>query len=134
MDRYATSKFLNMVTTVELAKRIQQQDTAIYCLDPGLMAGTGLVRTQTAMEVFGWKYILPLFAWMLPESSTAKRSAEAAAWILNQPHGSASGTIFSFNKKPAKGIWENVFDPELGQRVVDDSLALMEGLNKGQVC
>lgn len=128
MDRYATSKFLNMVTAVELAKRTRHQHTDIFCLDPGLMAGTGLVRTQTALEVFGWKYILPLFAWMLPESSTAQRSAEAAAWILSQPHGAASGTLFSFNKKPAKGIWEKVFDPELGQRVVNDSLALMDGL------
>ncbi|MEE2730806.1 MAG: SDR family NAD(P)-dependent oxidoreductase [Pseudomonadota bacterium] len=126
MDRYATSKFLNMVTTVELAKRIPQQETAVYCLDPGLMAGTGLVRTQKAVEVFGWKYILPLLAWLLPESSTTQRSAEAATWILAEPHGAASGTLFSFNKKPAKGIWEKVFDPQLGQRVVDDSLALME--------
>lgn len=132
MDRYATSKFLNMVTTVELARRTCDQDTAIFCLDPGLMAGTGLVRTQTALEVFGWKYILPLFAWLLPESSTPKRSADAAAWILSQPHHFTSGTIFSFNKKPAKGIWDKVFDVELGQRVVDDSLALMNGLNRAQ--
>lgn len=130
MDRYATSKFLNMVTSVELARRIEQQATAFYCLDPGLMAGTGLVRTQSALEVFGWKYLLPLLAWMLPESSTTTRSADAAAWILSEAHGAASGTVFLFDKKPARHVWESVFDPQLGQRVVNDSLALMGGLWK----
>ncbi|MGB0513941.1 MAG: SDR family NAD(P)-dependent oxidoreductase, partial [Wenzhouxiangellaceae bacterium] len=38
-DRYATSKFLNMVTTVELARRHPAEQTCFVCLDPGLMPG-----------------------------------------------------------------------------------------------
>lgn len=124
MDRYATSKFLNMVTTVELARR-NVDDVAMYCLDPGLMAGTGLVRTDKPYRVFAWRYLLPLLAWMLPDKSSPQRSAQAAAWILSQPHQYPSGTIFSFNKKPAKGVWEKVFEQTLGKQVLDDSLALL---------
>lgn len=124
MDRYATSKFLNMITTVEMARR-NQPCLKIYCLDPGLMAGTGLVRTDSPVRIFGWKYLLPLVSWMLPESSTTKRSANTAAWILTANHNEDSGTIFSFNRKPAIGIWEKVYDRELGKQIMEDSLTLI---------
>lgn len=127
MDRYATSKFLNMVTAVEMARR--NSNLSIYCLDPGLMAGTGLVRTDAPIMIFGWKYLLPLIAWALPESSTTTRSANAAVWLLTQPVNHPSGTFFSFNKKPLKQVWEKVYDTELGQTILNDSLALLRNAN-----
>jgi NAD(P)-dependent dehydrogenase (short-subunit alcohol dehydrogenase family) len=47
-DRYATSKFLNLATTVELARRFDPARVCISCLDPGLMPGTDLARTAWA--------------------------------------------------------------------------------------
>lgn len=126
MDRYATSKFMNMVTTVELARRMTAEDIAFYCLDPGLMAGTGLVRSDLPVMIWGWKYLLPLLAWMLPDSSSVTRSADAALFLLTQPQDSPSGTIFNFNRKPSKSVWEKVLDPAIGKQLVDESLTLLD--------
>ncbi len=127
MDRYATSKFLNMVTTVELAKRLKGSEVSVYCLDPGLMAGTGLVRTGPSVMILGWKYILPLFAWLLPDKSNPLRSAQAAVWIMQQQPNPPSGTLYSYHKKPAEGIWDRVYDSQLGKQVLDDSMAVLSG-------
>lgn len=126
MDRYATSKFLNMVTAVELGARISAQRTAFFCLDPGMMPGTGLARTAPAHLQFIWRRVLPLIARFLPDTSTPERSAEAAAWILTAPElNSESGIIFSYNCKPSTLVWEKVLDAAVGRSVVDDSLALI---------
>jgi NAD(P)-dependent dehydrogenase (short-subunit alcohol dehydrogenase family) len=58
MDRYATSKFLNMVTAMELARRVPHRQTAFFTLDPGLMAGTGLARTAPGVQRLLWSTLL----------------------------------------------------------------------------
>lgn len=127
MDRYATSKFLNMVTTVELARRIPAEKASFFCLDPGLMPGTGLARTAPAYMRFVWGNILPVVAKLMPGASTPKRSGATAAWIMtNEQLNEESGTIFSFNRNQAKLVWDKVFDSEIGKMVLDDSLHLFK--------
>jgi NAD(P)-dependent dehydrogenase (short-subunit alcohol dehydrogenase family) len=126
MDRYATSKFLNMVTTVELARRMPPERVSLYCLDPGLMPGTGLARTAPAHMRFVWENILPVLAKLLPDTSTPKRSGKTAAWIMTgEEPKKESGSIFSFDRKPSKRVWDKVFDSEIGRSVIEDSLSLM---------
>ncbi len=126
MDRYATSKFLNMVTTIELARRIPPERVSFFCLDPGLMAGTGLARTASAPLRFVWAHLLPLAAKLLPDTSTPTRSGKAAAWIMTREElEKQTGMIFSFDCQPSKRVWEKVFDPEIGRQVIDDSLKLL---------
>lgn len=128
LDRYATSKFLNTVTTVELARRIPVEKVSFFCLDPGLMPGTGLARTAPAHMQFIWANILPAMAKLMPGTSTPKRSGKTAAWIMTSGQLSkSSGLIFSYHRKPSKVVWEKVFDPEIGKAVVDDSLQLLNG-------
>lgn len=124
-DRYATSKFLNMATTVELARRYPADQTRFICLDPGLMPGTGLARTAPAPLRFAWSYLLPIVARLLPDSSTTARSGRAAADLMTTP-SPAHGEIFDFNLKPSKHAIDRIRDPEIGREVVDDSLALLD--------
>jgi NAD(P)-dependent dehydrogenase (short-subunit alcohol dehydrogenase family) len=127
MDRYATSKFLNTVTTVELARRMTPERVAFFCLDPGLMAGTGLARTESTPLRFVWKNLLPLAAKLFPDTSTPTRSGKAAAWIMTSEElEKQTGMIFSFDCRPSKRVWEKVFDTEIGRRVLDDSLDLLD--------
>jgi NAD(P)-dependent dehydrogenase (short-subunit alcohol dehydrogenase family) len=129
-DRYATSKFLNMVSTVELARRINPHQTLFYCLDPGLMPGTGLARTAPSHLRFAWTHILPIFARILPDSSTSERSGQAGAWLMTaDPSLLNNGGIYSYEKKPSTRIWEKVADPDVGRRVLDESLELL-GLDR----
>lgn len=122
-DRYATSKFLNMVSTIELARRISPGYVSFYCIDPGMMAGTGLARTAPGHMQFIWRHILPFAARFLPDTSTPKRSGGTAAWIMTSENlNKESGTIFSYNRCSSNVVWEKVFDTEIGRSIVDESL------------
>ena len=130
-DRYATSKFLNMVTGVELARRGKPYQS--FVLDPGLMPGTGLARAHSgAMEQFFWKRVLPGIGFLLPDTSSPKRSAAAAAWIMTEerlPY--PNGTIFSFDKKPNKYVWEEmVRNPKVGAEVYEQSLGVLSSFRQ----
>lgn len=126
LDRYATSKFLNMVTAIELSRRIPPARTAFFTLDPGLMAGTGLARTAPAPVRLLWSTVLRWIAPLLPDASTPQRSAEAAAWILTAPDlTERSGEIFSFDRQPSTRVWDKTRAPDLGRAVLDQSLTLL---------
>ncbi len=125
-DRYATSKFLNLATTVELARRIEPEQTCVSCLDPGLMPGTDLPRTAPGFLRWGWHYVLPVAAKLLPDASTPRRSGQAVARLLLDINPvRAHGRIFNYMLQPSRYVIERVFDPEIGRAVVDDSLALL---------
>lgn len=70
---YSTSKLGTLYWVHELARRAPQRIDAI-CYDPGMMPGTGLARDRSAIERFGWKYLLPAMR-VVPGVSTPKRSA-----------------------------------------------------------
>lgn len=126
LDRYATSKFLNMVTATELARRVPAARTAFFTLDPGLMPGTGLARTAPAPVRLLWFTVLRWVAPLLPDTSTTERSGEAAAWLLTDPDVVArNGEVFSFDRAPSSRVWERVRDRTVGREVVDQTLALL---------
>jgi len=125
-DRYATTKFLNMVSTVELARRYDPEKILFICLDPGLMPGTDLARTVPAFLKFGWYYVLPILAGLLPDSNTPERSGKAAAELLKIDRECLRpGGIYSYDCELSKRVIDRVFDVETGRRVVDDSIDLI---------
>ncbi len=127
MDRYATSKFLNMVTAKELARRHPAEQLAFFTLDPGLMAGTGLARTAPAFVQMVWSSVLPILARVMPDTSTTEKSGAAAAWLMTADHLlSRTGEIFSYERELSTRVWDQANDPEIGRRVLDESLALLK--------
>ncbi|MGW4367104.1 SDR family NAD(P)-dependent oxidoreductase [Nocardia takedensis] len=70
---YSTSKLGTLYWVHELARRAPRHIDAI-CYDPGMMPGTGLARDRSAIERFGWKYLLPAMR-VVPGVSTPVRSA-----------------------------------------------------------
>jgi NAD(P)-dependent dehydrogenase (short-subunit alcohol dehydrogenase family) len=126
-DRYATTKFLNMTTTVELARRFGADELLVVCLDPGLMPGTDLVRSAPAFLRFGWHYVLPVVAKVLPDASTPDRSGAAGAWLMTAPAGEVQhGGIYSYDRQLSDRVIDRIRDPEVGRVVVDESLRLLE--------
>jgi NAD(P)-dependent dehydrogenase (short-subunit alcohol dehydrogenase family) len=129
LDRYATSKFLNTISGVELARRHDPSRVAFFTLDPGLMAGTGLARTAPAVVRLLWSTVLRWISPLLPDTSTPERSGAAAAWVMTDPAlGTKSGEIFAYDRAPSKRVWERVRDPEMGRRAVDDTLEFLAAL------
>lgn len=126
MDRYATSKFLNMATAIELARRHPAEMTAFFTLDPGLMAGTGLARTSPAIARALWSSVLRWVAPLLPDTSTPERSGATAAWIMTADDLlSRSGEVFSYDRQPSARVWDQARDSEIGRRVLEESLVLL---------
>lgn len=119
-DRYATSKLLSMATTVELARRHSQ--TRFITLDPGLMPGTGLVRSAPRIVQLAWKFAMPLLVPLLPGASTPERSAAAGCKILFDKL-SVSGETYDYLVKPSADVWGKVGDPAFGRNVLDQSLS-----------
>lgn len=125
-DRYATTKFLNKVATVELARRYDPQQILFLCLDPGLMPGTDLARTIPAFLRFGWYYVLPILARVFPDSSTPDRSGRAAADLLFADRSELEhGGIYSYDGQLSRRVRDRVFDPAIGRSVIDDSLEMI---------
>lgn len=127
LDRYATSKFFNTVTAVELARRHPAEVTAFFALDPGLMPGTGLARTAPLAARLAWSSVLRWVAPLLPDTSTPARSGATAAWIMTaEGVDASSGAVFGHDGAPARRVWDRVLDPATGRAVVDESLDLVQ--------
>lgn len=123
-DRYATGKWCNMVTTVEWTRRVDPSVTTFLCLDPGLMAGTGLARTAPAPLRVVWNTALRWVAPLMDDTSTPERSAAAAVHLLTAPDVTP-GSITSYDRKPSHRVWEETFNPAWGQRVFDETAAFL---------
>lgn len=126
LDRYATSKFLITATAVELSRR--RKDFSSFVLDPGLMPGTGLARTRGVVDKLLWKWALPIAGVFMPDTSSARRSAEAARWMLTEEElGFPSGSVLSFDRKPDKYVWRKMVDDErLRGEIFEDSLGILD--------
>lgn len=122
MDLYATSKLLAMASSVELARRFPQ--AGFFVLDPGLMPGTGLIRTAPLPARLAWHSLLRWLVPVLPDASTPQRSAQAARRLLLE-RPIAPGEIYDFNADPSGRVWSLVRDPAFGRVVVDESFTFL---------
>ena len=126
LDRYATSKMLNMVSAVELSRRFDAFSS--YVLDPGLMPGTGLARHQNNIIRFLWKTVMPLMGCFLPDTASAQRSGKTAAWMMTAPIlPFESGQILSYDQKPNRYVDEKmVLNKNTGSQVYEESMKFIE--------
>lgn len=82
MDRYATSKLCNVLSTYEFSRRVSASKARFIAFDPGLMPGTGLARDRSRIEQMGWRYMLPLVRFVFAGVSTPNQSAAALSALL----------------------------------------------------
>jgi protochlorophyllide reductase len=97
MDRYATSKLVEILHVYALARRERAEGPRYFAFDPGLMPGTGLARDRSALERFGWSTVMPLLVPFIGGASTPLRSASALALLLTgRALSGASGRHLDF--------------------------------------
>lgn len=118
-DRYATSKLLAMAVVPEMARCVPA--TRFVTLDPGLMPGTGLVRSAPAVVRFVWRAVLPLLVPLMSGASTPQASAAAGLTLLLDPELGQSGGTYHYDAKPSAGVWSKVNDPEFGRIVLEQT-------------
>jgi len=83
LDRYATSKFCDIVFALDMARRVPASQVRMVAFDPGLMPGTGLARERSAMERWGWSNVMPALRILGSKVSSASRSGAALARVLS---------------------------------------------------
>ncbi len=126
LDRYATSKMLNMVSAIEFSRRFDSFSS--YVLDPGLMPGTGLARHQNNLIRFLWKTVMPVMGRFLPDTTSAQRSGKAAAWLMTSSSPPfQSGQILSYDRKPNRYVDEKmVLNKKIGNQVYEETMKIVE--------
>lgn len=125
LDRYATSKMLNMVSAIEFSRRFDEFSS--YVLDPGLMPGTSLARHQNNLIQFLWKTIMPVMSCFLPDTSSAQRSGKAAAWMMTTSTPPfQSGQILSYDRKINRYVDEKtILNKGIGSQVYEESMKII---------
>ncbi len=96
--RYTTSKLANVLTTYELARRLQQQgrNITVNAFNPGLMPGTGLARDYAPWMRFAWNVVLPAWDRLRLGRSRVQDSGAALAHLVTEPElNGVSGKYFS---------------------------------------
>jgi hypothetical protein len=64
-----------------------------FCFDPGLMPGTGLARSRSVVERFGWRFVMTLFGRFVSGVSSPAKSARALVdKLLLSPTAYPSGS------------------------------------------
>lgn len=102
LDRYATSKLCAIYHATALAADPSFADAHIYCIDPGLMPGTGLARQQNALVRFIWKRVLPMLPYFVEGVSSPEQSAKFLVdRLILGKGGYPSATHIEFTGKPA---------------------------------
>jgi NAD(P)-dependent dehydrogenase (short-subunit alcohol dehydrogenase family) len=96
---YATSKLCNLLFAYELARRLEVHpafsNITVNAFNPGLMAGTGLNRSGSAVSAFVWNFILPRLRKIIPGSFTPTESGKTlAALAINPAFMGISGRYF----------------------------------------
>jgi hypothetical protein len=73
-----------------------------FCFDPGLMPGTGLARSRSVVERFGWRFVMPLFGRFVSGVSSPAKSARALVdKPLLSPTAYPSGSYVEFTGRLA---------------------------------
>lgn len=123
--RYTTSKLCNVMTAYEFARRLDKSGITANAFDPGLMPGTGLARDYGRMQVFAWRFVLPLLT-VVPGTNvhTPRQSASALARLVLAPElAEVNGKYFSGRRETKSS--EDSYDRMKSAELWDTSLDLL---------
>ncbi|MDE0853782.1 MAG: SDR family NAD(P)-dependent oxidoreductase [Nevskia sp.] len=124
LDRYANSKLANIVTALELTRRVAPERMEFYAVDPGLMPGTGLARDHSWLNRLRWSVLRALTP-LIPGASTPKDSAAVVAKVLlgELSAETVGGHYLDFSGRPAPRS-ALVDDAQAGMAMLDQMLSL----------
>ncbi|SEB37891.1 NAD(P)-dependent dehydrogenase, short-chain alcohol dehydrogenase family [Amycolatopsis tolypomycina] len=112
---YATSKLGVQYLVHALARRLPGID--VYAYTPGLVPGTGLVRDASAIQRFGFRWLLPLL-WATPIASSPQTAGAKLAAAMTAPRPAESGAYLdrgrvvpsseeSYDEEREEELWQH---------------------------
>ena len=125
MDRYATSKLGAIYQAMHLAHEHAPDRCRFYAFDPGLMPGTALARDRSAIEQFGWTYVMPALRHFVSGVSSSELSAKALVQhcFNGAQHPSGSYVEFTGKLAPRSKLSESI---ENARDLMSESRALIQ--------
>lgn len=116
--RYTTSKLCNVLNTYELQRRLAKTNIRVNAFDPGLVPGTGLVRSYSPFLRFIADNFFKVLILLHPNVNTAKKSGSRLANLAYSPQfNQTKGKYFegikeikssedSYNLTYQKELWD----------------------------
>jgi NAD(P)-dependent dehydrogenase (short-subunit alcohol dehydrogenase family) len=96
---YATSKLALVTLSHPWAERLATSGRRLNVYDPGLVAGTGLVRGMPAYMDWVWRRVMPAMS-ILPGATTPRRTAtHAIALALGDRHADRNDAYIEIGKE-----------------------------------
>ena len=80
--RYCASKLLNVMHARHLAQELPE--IGVVAFNPSVVPGTEIGRDRNWLLQFGWKYVMPLLAPILPGARSLEQSASDLALALDR--------------------------------------------------
>jgi len=100
--RYSTSKLCNVLTTYILHEKLAAKNIRVNAFDPGMVPGTGFVRTLSAPIRFLHRYIMPVLVYIKKNTNSAKTSGTRLANLAySKEFQNLNGIYFSEGKVTA---------------------------------
>ncbi len=96
-QRYTTSKLCNVLFAYELARRLRASGPSgvtVNAFNPGLMPGSGLAREYSALQRFGWRFVMPLMRVLPSVRSTPQSGRHLAALAADEAYAGVTGGYF----------------------------------------
>jgi NAD(P)-dependent dehydrogenase (short-subunit alcohol dehydrogenase family) len=85
--RYCASKLLNLMHARHLAQT--RSGLAAIAFNPSVVPGTEIARERNLLQIFGWKFVLPLLVPVLPWARSMDQSAGDLVWLMTEADGGA---------------------------------------------
>jgi NAD(P)-dependent dehydrogenase (short-subunit alcohol dehydrogenase family) len=121
---YASSKLCNILTTYEMARRLEarglstpEKPITVNAFAPGLMAGTGLGRESEGRTRLMWYTVMPLLSRLVGFGTTPAKAGADLAYLATDPtlagvtgeyfHGRhvAKSSVESHDRGKAADLW-----------------------------
>ena len=103
---YQDSKLCNVMTTLELAHRLQLQKSHVMCncMSPGLIPTTGLFREYNAYLVYFFNFAMKN---ILQVAVSEEEGGRRLAYMIASPELEGKTGLY-FARNPAPGVFEPV--------------------------
>ena len=120
--RYCASKLLNLMHARHLSR--QQPRFATLAYNPSVVPGTEIARDRNALQILGWKFVLPLLAPVLPWVRSIEHAAGDLVWLLVEADAMTLSGQYVDGRSVAPGS-EASRDPVKIERMVDVSRKIL---------
>jgi NAD(P)-dependent dehydrogenase (short-subunit alcohol dehydrogenase family) len=120
--RYSASKLLNLMTVRHLAASNPRFST--FAFNPDVVPGTDIARERNALQILGWKYLMPLLVPILPGARSVERSGGDLLWLVTEADAKLHRGQYVNGRRIEPGSDESR-DPKKIQETVEVSRAFI---------